>query len=206
MILALLLAAQEVPAPMNLAHPPVPIHPGEWATYNDYPPQSLARGEYGTVRFTLTIDTTGKADGCYVTWTSGFAALDQYSCAIFLRRARFKPAQDASGKAIRGLYSNRFSWIIPGEEKKVDVPALGLTVSLEKLPNTYQRPAILRVHFARSGTPDACRVEVPTGNAALDKIACEQTMARATAPAVQPNGGPRPDTRMMEVAFEAGAK
>lgn len=201
MILALFLMAQEAPA-----QKPEPLRPQTWITDDDYPAGSLRRGEYGKVRFALAVAATGVATQCRITWTSGFAELDQTACAILLKRARFKPARDATGKAIPALYSSSFSWEIPGGGPKAqDAPAQALSVSINKVPKGYARPSLLRVHFSSAGKPDSCRVEMTSGNVALDKIACEQAMAQATVPTARINGGSKPDTEMMEVSFEASA-
>lgn len=176
--------------------------PGAWVTNDDYPPDALRKRQYGKLRFTLTVDVTGKPDSCHVTWTSGFVELDQYSCAIFLERARFNPARDASGKPIRAPYSSVFMWELPGFTEAREVPGIDLVVEVAKLPKGYVRPALTRVHFAESGKPDACRVEASSGNAAIDKVACEQVMSQAPAPSERIIGGAVPDTRMVQVTFE----
>nr|WP_257214906.1 energy transducer TonB [Sphingomonas sp. R-74633] len=201
-----MLAGQAVPAPEAVAQKPVPISPQNWITDDDYPGTALGRDEYGKVQFALGVDATGKTVDCRVVWTSGFLDLDQQTCAVLLGRARFKPARDASGNAIRSIYSGTFSWKLnAGNVRYDDVPALGLGISLQKLPKDYTRPTLLRVHFGRSAKPDACRVELGSGSVALDKIACEQAMAQATPLDARINGGLRPDTRMVEVLFEVGA-
>jgi len=176
--------------------------PGSWATNDDYPSEAIRKEQYGTLHFTLTIDATGRPDSCHITWTSGFAELDQYSCAIFLKRAKFYPARDGAGKPIRATFSSTFRWEIPGAPKARDVPGIDLVVEVAKLPTGYARPALTRVHFARSGKPDSCRVEASSGNAAIDKVACEQVMSQSPAPNERINGGGMPDTRMVQVTFE----
>jgi len=204
--LVLLQATGEAKAPA--ATPPTPKEPpGRWVTNDDYPPNAAENGLYGTVHFTLVIDANGKPESCHITWTSGFAKLDQYSCAIFLKRAKFDPARDGNGQPMRATYSNKFMWDLADGSKAQIVPAIDLLVEITKLPRGYARPVLTRVHFANMGKPDACRVEAGSGNAAIDKLACEQVMIQAPAPTERFSGGARPDTRMVLVTFEAtGAK
>jgi periplasmic protein TonB len=87
--------------------------PGSWATPEDYPPASLRNEEQGTTGFRLEIGTDGKATSCSITKSSGFSALDDATCKFVSRRARFKPAKDASGNPITDTYSSRVRWQIP---------------------------------------------------------------------------------------------
>jgi TonB family protein len=208
LLLGLMLLQATGEANASSATPPTPKGPpGKWATDNDYPPNAVDKGYHGTVHFTLVVDPTGKPESCHITWTSGFAQLDQYSCAAFLKRARFNPARDAKGQPIRGTYSNRFRWELPDSTNGELVPAIDLLVEITKLPKGYAHPVLTRVHFAKTGKPDACRVEAGSGNDAIDKLACEQVMIQAPAPTERFSGGARPDTRMVLVTFEAsGAK
>jgi protein TonB len=67
---------------------------------DDYPVSAQQKGEEGTVQAQLTVDTTGRVSGCKVIRTSGYASLDDATCSILQRRARFKPATDDAGKPI----------------------------------------------------------------------------------------------------------
>lgn len=175
--------------------------PYDWITGADYPPGAVDKGKAGRFHFILTVDTTGTPDDCHVTATSGFAELDQYSCAVLLKRARFSPARDPAGNPIRATYSNMIVW--SSENGPADkIPLIDLTVEVSKLPSGYTRPTLTRVHFAASGKPDACRVEVTSGLVAIDKVACEQVMAQAPTPTQGIKDGPAFDTRMVLVTFE----
>jgi protein TonB len=50
---------------------------------------------------------------CTVTGSSGSALLDSTACSLLRRRARFTPAEDASGNKIPANYSGKFRWEIP---------------------------------------------------------------------------------------------
>ena len=67
---------------------------------DDYPPAALRNEEQGTVRVRLTIDTSGRVTGCSVTQSSGSSSLDQTTCRLLQRRARFTPARDNQGQPI----------------------------------------------------------------------------------------------------------
>jgi TonB family protein len=67
---------------------------------DDYPVAAQQKGEEGTVQAQLTVDATGRVTSCTVIRTSGFASLDDATCSILQRRARFTPATNAAGEPI----------------------------------------------------------------------------------------------------------
>jgi protein TonB len=103
------------PAPKpSMATPPQPRgRPQEWLTTDDYPSSAMREGVQGVTGYRLEIGTDGKATGCNVTASSGSQTLDDTTCRLLLRRARFKPAQDTGGNPIASSYSGRTRWQIP---------------------------------------------------------------------------------------------
>ena len=87
----------------------------ELMSQEDYPSTSIRNNEEGTVSFRLEIGADGKVTNCSVTKSSGFTALDQTSCKLLQRRARFNPGRDASGAATGGVYNGRFTWKLPND-------------------------------------------------------------------------------------------
>jgi TonB family protein len=99
--------------PATIATPPRPVaSPGQWVTNDDYPTSALRRGDGGDVAFRLTIDPTGKPIACTVTVSGGAGDLDRRACALLMKRARFHPATDATGKPVQGLWATNFRWMI----------------------------------------------------------------------------------------------
>lgn len=82
---------------------------------DDYPQAALRRNEQGVVAFTLSIDRRGRVGQCIIASSSGSATLDQATCDILQRRARFVPARDANGSAVADLTSGRIRWQLPDE-------------------------------------------------------------------------------------------
>jgi TonB family protein len=204
MTLAMAVAGQSAVA--EAASKPEPIAPQSWISDDDYPPKAMARGAGGTIGFLLLVDAGGKVTDCRIHETSGFVELDQNTCAILLKRSKFKPARNAAGAAVESVYTGHFTWRQFGDSDKA-VKAMkpepfGIELSLQKLPRGYERPALLRVHFDAAGKPDSCRPEIGSGNATLDKVACEQAITQAVRSDPR-RDGLRPDTRMVQVSFEA---
>ena len=80
---------------------------------NDYPTVALKNLWEGTVGFTVTVGTDGRAKNCVVTQSSGHDVLDQAACGVFVRRARFKPAEDGDGTPLESQYSSKIVYKIP---------------------------------------------------------------------------------------------
>ena len=87
--------------------------PSRWLSNNDYRP-SWARQELtGTARFRLEIAATGKVTGCTVTGSTGHPELDQATCSLVTRRAKFEPARGKQGEPVSGTYSGSVAWRLP---------------------------------------------------------------------------------------------
>jgi TonB family protein len=84
-----------------------------WITDKDYPDDAIRGHESGTVVVLLKIGADGVATGCAVIDSSGSKTLDDQTCAIYGRRARYDPAIDATGKPIAGLAAVRIRWVLP---------------------------------------------------------------------------------------------
>ena len=88
-------------------------NPGSWATSDDYPTKAMREDRAGSTRFTVTVDAEGKVSSCQVTGSSGHSDLDDATCKLVTRRARFKPATDGEGNPTSGSYSTVVRWQIP---------------------------------------------------------------------------------------------
>lgn len=84
-----------------------------WITQDDYPGSALRAEEEGTTSIRVEIDASGRVTSCAVTGSSGSATLDDATCRLYTRRARFNPAKDAAGNPIATTYSDRVKWQMP---------------------------------------------------------------------------------------------
>lgn len=100
-------------AEQALARPPRPLTPPQsWFTDDDYPALALMASHAGLTRAELVIDAGGRVIGCGVAGSSGHWSLDSRSCAVFRRRARFRPAEDARGCPVPSVWRQRVRWVI----------------------------------------------------------------------------------------------
>ena len=84
-------------------------------TSGDYPDEAFTRGQEGTVQFLLLVDEKGTVAACHVLQPSGIPVLDGMGCQVIRKRARFKPAVDASGKPLRSsVVTPPISWRLEG--------------------------------------------------------------------------------------------
>ena len=104
-------------------HPPESLPPVEparpraalasYVSDADYPPSALHGRQEGTVAFVLGVGADGRVTSCTVSASSGSTALDNATCSIMRRRARFTPARDANGNVVADTFSSRFAWTLP---------------------------------------------------------------------------------------------
>jgi protein TonB len=82
---------------------------------DDYPQSAIRNEEQGTTAVRLSVGTDGRVSACSVTSSSGSTALDNATCNIIRRRARYTPAQDQAGSPIAGSDTARIRWVLPEE-------------------------------------------------------------------------------------------
>lgn len=95
------------------AQPPRPISIANWIRQDDYPPISQRDEEEGVVEVRLRVDPDGQVVTCTITATSGWTELDQQSCQLLGKRARFAPALDEKGRAVSSDWTQRVRWQLP---------------------------------------------------------------------------------------------
>ena len=87
--------------------------PSRWLTDNDYRTSWIRKEMFGTASFTLSVGANGRVENCSITKSTGHSALDQATCKLVAKRARFSPASDSLGKPTTGTYSNSIRWVLP---------------------------------------------------------------------------------------------
>lgn len=70
----------------------------------DYPANARDSNLQGMARALLRLDATGKITECRPIETEGSPEFAKVTCAVLVKRAQFKPARDASGKAVPSFY------------------------------------------------------------------------------------------------------
>ncbi|KTT68945.1 energy transducer TonB [Sphingomonas endophytica] len=110
---------------VTVTPPPPPLMPSkasgvrargdrtQWITTEDYPASALRAGEQGVVGIALRVGSDGRAESCAVTTSSGHPSLDQATCRLYMRRAKFTPARDDSGAEVAATFNDRVRWQLP---------------------------------------------------------------------------------------------
>ena len=130
MLLLSLLLQSAPPLPPAGDSGPVPAtDPASWITADDYPAEALRENKEGQVRLAIAVDKAGRPIGCIVEASSGSQALDGAGCTALMARASFRPALNAEGKAIAGVWKRSINWQIPHGVDGKTVP-----VSLREAP------------------------------------------------------------------------
>ena len=88
-------------------------NPQNWLSTDYYPSSAMRDGVQGVTSFRLEVGTDGKPTSCTVTGSSGSALLDDTTCRLVMRRAKFQPAKDTEGNPIASVYSSRTRWQMP---------------------------------------------------------------------------------------------
>lgn len=89
-------------------------NPGRWASNRDYPRRALREEREGTTRFRVTINADGRVTNCQITGSSGHPDLDETTCKLITRRARFNAATDGNGDKTAGSWSSAVRWNVDG--------------------------------------------------------------------------------------------
>ncbi|APL94841.1 hypothetical protein Sj15T_33630 [Sphingobium sp. TA15] len=87
--------------------------PGSWLSDADYPSRAQREERSGTAGFRLEIGPDGRVTNCTITSSTGHADLDEATCRLLPRRARFKPATAAGGGPMSDTYNGRITWRLP---------------------------------------------------------------------------------------------
>jgi len=79
-------------------------------TGRDYPKAAAEAGAQGTVGMRFTVGVNGRVTDCRVTRSSGNADLDAVTCQLILKRFRYEPSRDASGKPYADVVTGEQAW------------------------------------------------------------------------------------------------
>jgi len=85
--------------------------PGNWLTSVDYPKGALAKGANAIVRFRMIVGADGMPTQCFVQQATMSPDFIKLTCDLLMKRARFTPALDATGKPVASYYTNVVRWL-----------------------------------------------------------------------------------------------
>jgi hypothetical protein len=179
-------------------------------SYDDVPLQLVPSGKVMRVGFRVTVERNGTIQSCRAESSSGDPKLDAYTCALVLRRARFRAATGFDGLPAYGVVRADVAWAVDAIPKW-SPGDLQLTVS--HLPKGFKSPAYIGLMFVvdETGRPSSCMEEdpklpsQPKQAIELVQIACRELLKSYVAiPAMDDAGKPVPSIQNATVSFTVG--
>jgi TonB family protein len=181
-----------------------------WFSSNDFPSERIKEGNSGTVLLRVVVSPDGILRTCDVEESSGDAKLDEYTCRLTRKRAKFRAAKWLDGSPAYGVYRVPVVWLVPknsGEFRKRLAPDVVLNV--DRLPKGVGSPATVSVVLAvdEQGRPSFCdakfRPKTSIAEQGLGPLACREVLKAYTAiPPKDDNGKPVRSVQAGSVLFE----
>ena len=106
---------------------PAPV----WFTFDDYPRDAVLQRMEGAVQYRVTIGADGYVRDCAILQSSGHNLLDQQTCAILRRRAKFQPPRDQTGQQLASEYIGTTRWLLPPGPIKPPEPFRTVHIELQ---------------------------------------------------------------------------
>lgn len=189
---------------------PRPINPEIWVTNDDYPQSAFAGKKEGIVKTSMDIDKDGKVYRCTIVQTSGTASLDEATCKGYMKRARFKPALDASGTAIPSSYAMNFRWRMPaspiGSPASIAQKAFDLLVTVAQIPSDAEQHIVYIWEVQNAdGRVEDCGIRTSSGSEKLDRAACRVSASAARDPLLDAQNQAVRSLRPRTIAFAVTA-
>ena len=184
-----------------------PVTPQPWFEFRDYPMKSFEKKQEGVTGYELLIAPDGRVATCKVTRSSGHDELDKTTCYLAQKRVKFRPAIDASGQPVWGVYRSQALWAMPEHQLRAAILP-DLEVTLNELPADTVKPAAVKLAYAvdASGKPSSCTI-MPTSlkqPQLLVDVGCKQLLqSRDDKPVLGPDGSPVPAVVTGAVLFKA---
>ena len=179
---------------------------------DDFPAFLLNEGATAFVVYTrTTVRPDGTTQGCVAETSSGNAKLDEYTCQLIVRRAKFLPARWDDGSAAYGVIRFPVRWMTrPGP---VPTALDDLDLSVNQLPKGADLPVgvSLQVAADEKGHVVSC-TERPLALNTHEKhfpelvaLACQQaTASLVLTPPVDASGKPVRSIQSVSVDFKVG--
>lgn len=165
------------PAPRPLRGPDSPprprLSPNAWVTPDDYPLDAMLMEERGRALFAVEVNPHGRVASCTIVQSSGFVRLDELTCRLVTRRARFAPAMTADGEPTIGYYSQAVRWELDWNGS-LRAKTLGWTRPKSSIANKERGQVAIEAIVRPDGTVGDCRVLTSSGHPALDAETCRR--------------------------------
>jgi TonB family protein len=185
MIATLLAALAAQAAPSSFPAEPVPAVRARARPMAVFPERDIPRRAlfepHGDVGYRLVIGANGRVERCDIIAPSGSSTLDEATCRLLQRRARYEPARDADGRAVPDSLVSRASWALPPGVILANYVTAG-DYPLEALRRREQGRVEFELAMTPAGRAGDCRILRSSGSAVLDRQTCAIMRVRAHLP------------------------
>ena len=180
------LGTVSAPTSASLIQGPTPVNWTSWPSQSGMSPDLLERGTNAwTIRTRLTVRPDGTVQSCEVESGTDNKTLDKFTCGMFERRAKFRPAVWSNGSPSYGVFRFAFEWTraVPPPSKSSHVD---LNVRVDRKTYAERVAAFVHVVFTVDGDGQIgeCSGAAPfdsgiaTNPPTLVPIACEAVIHR----------------------------
>ncbi len=186
-----------------------PITPAPWFEFRDYPMKAFEKNWEGVTRFELLVAPDGRVADCKIIGSSGHEELDETTCFLATKRAKFRPAHGPDSNPVWGVYRSQALWALP-EHSIAAPPAPDLEVSVNKMPEGATEPVAVKLAYAvdRAGNPSSCTI-MPSSlkqPPVLVELGCQELLQQVKGQTViGPSGQPIAAVKTGAVLFKAGS-
>ena len=185
-----------------------PVTPQPWFEFKDYPMDAFEKSWEGVTRFQLLIAPDGQVASCSVIGSSGHASLDEKTCFLATKRAKFSPAKGPDGSGAWGVYRSQALWVLPERTMHGANPGPDLEVSVAALPPGTAQPPVVKLAYAVDvqGNPSSCSLmrNAPAQPQSLVDVGCQQLLQEiGKQPVLGPSGQPVAAVKTAAVKFTA---
>ena len=155
---------------------PMPTSSDRWLTPNDVPIKDLKTNSQTVVRMATTVDPEGIVQDCRIEQSNAPTKVDELTCRLMIRRARFQPAIGADGRPAFGVYRTAVEYWVGDGRPLSGRSTWDLGVSVAKLPSGLKSPVDVKIAFAvdAQGKPSACVGQKTDSHPALVNVACTE--------------------------------
>jgi TonB family protein len=164
-----------------------------WFRYTDVPVALLMLDRPAFVGIRVTVSPSGRVHSCAVEYSSGIKALDNRTCELTRRRARFRPARWIDGVPAWGVYREPVRYLISerADHLRSTVTPADLVLRLNRLPRGLRSKRYAEVALAvdEHGRIESCGPLDAEQHPRLAALGCDQLLKSFSAtPATDERG------------------
>lgn len=172
-------------------------------TADDVPFRMLKHNVPQTVAVALTLNPDGSVLRCVVEHGSGNSELDDYTCRVLSRRAKYRPPVLIDGRGAYGVEQIPIRWWV-GDGILPSLQYANVRLTVASLPKGAKPPVLVKVNLdvSETGHVSNCAAAKTNDDPALVRAACNHFMKTLRLkPALNAQGVSVPSAQVGTVSF-----